>query len=160
VSGPGTPEELAHYRLCLGCGPDNPESMRLRTWFEGDRVHGRVTLEERHTGAPGFAHGGAVATLMDDMLGTVPLLLGRMCVTATLTLDYRAPVLLGHELSLVAWCERVDGRKLYLRGEIRDGEKLCAEGHGMFLEVPAVHWEAAGRPLPDDWLGSATHVGP
>jgi acyl-coenzyme A thioesterase PaaI-like protein len=151
--------DLAHYRWCLGCGADNPHSFGMHTWVVGERVHGTATLQEWHTGAPGFAHGGAVATLMDDILGTVPLLLDRVCVTGTLTIDYLAPTLLGRELSLEAWCERVEGRKLYLRGEIRDGETRCAEGHGVFIEVGPGHWQLTGQPVPKDWMGSEARGG-
>jgi acyl-CoA thioesterase FadM len=56
-------------------------------------------------------------------------------------------------LRLGAWCERIDGRKLHLRGEIHDGETLIAEGRALFIHVDVAHWEASGQPLPSSWQG-------
>jgi len=53
-----------HQPHCLGCGDRNPASMGLRPRADGERVvRSHVTLDQRHEGAPGFAHGGAVATV-------------------------------------------------------------------------------------------------
>jgi uncharacterized protein (TIGR00369 family) len=126
--------------------------MGLKLRIDGDRVRGSVTLDERQEGAPGFAHGGALATLLDDALGTLLVVLQRPAVTANLSIDYRAPVFIGRPLELEAWAESIDGRKLHLAGKIIDAEsgKLVAEGTALFLEVDLTHFEqGTGRPI--DW---------
>lgn len=140
-----------HQPHCLGCGPENPASLGLQFHIVGDRVHGRCTLDRRHEGAPGFAHGGAVAAAMDDLLGTVLIVLEQPAVTASLSVDFRSPALLGHPLDLLAWAERVDGRKLHLRGTIHDEGRLVAEATALFLAVDITHFEQSGAPLPDAW---------
>jgi len=143
--------DRTHDPMCMGCGPANPSSLGVVLRIDGDRVRGHVRLDERHTGAPGFAHGGALAAVMDDLLGHVLIQLDRPAVTATLTVDFRAPALLGRELELEARCERIEGRKLHLRGEIRDQDTIVAEGRAIFVQVDISHWEAAGVPLPSNW---------
>ena len=59
----------AHHPHCLGCGDENPASLGLSFVLEGERVRSEFVLDRRHEGAPGFAHGGAVATALDDTLG-------------------------------------------------------------------------------------------
>lgn len=140
-----------HQPHCMGCGPDNPAGLRLRMRVLEDRVHGRVRFDRRHEGAPGFVHGGAVATALDELLGTVLLLVGRPAVTATLTVDFRAPLLLQRDVELQAWCEGIDGRKVYLRGEARDAGQLIAEARAMFVAVDLAHFERSGERLPDAW---------
>ena len=135
----------------MGCGPENPASLGARFRIDGDRIRGTVTFDERQVGAPGFAHGGAVAAVMDDLLGSVLLVLNRPAVTASLTVDFRAPAFLGRELTLEAWCDRIEGRKLHLLGVVYDGEDVIAEGRAMFLQVDLSHWEASGEPLPESW---------
>ena len=142
-----------HDPRCMGCGPENPDSLGVRVHFEGDRVHGTVTLDHRHGGAPGYVHGGALAAVMDDLLGNVLILINRPGVTATMTVDFRRPALLGRPLRLEAWCEKIDGRKLHLRGEISDGDQLVAEGRALFIHVDVSHWEGSGQPLPASWQG-------
>ncbi|MGK2877466.1 MAG: PaaI family thioesterase [Solirubrobacterales bacterium] len=140
-----------HHPNCLGCGPENPAGMGLKLRVDGDRIKGRVRLDRRQEGAPGIAHGGAIATVLDDALGTMLLILRRPAVTASLTVDFRSPAFLDRDLDVEAWCERIDGRKIYLAGRISDGATVLADCHALFLEVPVEHFERGGSELPDAW---------
>jgi acyl-coenzyme A thioesterase PaaI-like protein len=110
-----------------------------------------VTFDRRQEGAPGFAHGGAVATVLDDALGTVLILLKRPAVTANLNVDFRAPTFLDHVLVVEAWCESIDDRKLHLAGELRDGDEVIAAARGLFIEVGVEHFNRGGHELPANW---------
>lgn len=142
----------AHQPHCLGCGPENPASMGLRLRIEGERVHGLVRFDRRQEGAPGFAHGGAVATVLDDALGTVLVVVRRPAVTANLNVDFRAPAFLERDLAVEAWCERIDGRKLHLAGRLLDAGETVAEARGLFLEVDVEHFRRGGQELPERWV--------
>jgi acyl-coenzyme A thioesterase PaaI-like protein len=150
---PGPVTRFTHHANCFGCGTENPASLGLRFEVEGARVTTPVRFDRRHEGAPGIAHGGAVAAALDDTLGTLPIAIGKVAVTASLTVEFRAPALLDHDYVGEAWVERLDGRKIHLRGELREGERLIAEGRGLFLEVDRTHFEAGGQPLPPNWMG-------
>ena len=141
----------AHQPHCLGCGPENPASMGVRLRVEGERVLGSVRFDRRQEGAPGFAHGGAVATVLDDALGTVLILLRRPAVTANLNVDFRSPAFLDRELCIEARCERMEGRKLHLAGRLLDGEETIAEGRALFIEVDIEHFRRGGQELPVGW---------
>jgi uncharacterized protein (TIGR00369 family) len=119
--------------------------MGLRMYVADDRIRGTVTLDRRHEGAPGYAHGGAVATLLDDALGSLLHLLRIPAVTAKLEIDYRRPALIGHEFEVEAWVERMDGRKLHFAGELRDGGEVIANALGLFLKVDPEHFRAGAR---------------
>ena len=147
-----------HQANCLGCGPDNDAGLRMRMRAEGRRARAQLVLDRRHEGAPGFAHGGAVATALDDLFGGVLVILGRPAVTARLAIDYRAPALLDRTLDLVAWCEGAEGRKLDLRGTIHDGPTLIAEAEALFMTVDIAHFAKSGIPLPRTWHGWGTRT--
>lgn len=119
--------------------------------IQGNRVVGDVTLDHRHEGSPGFAHGGVVAAALDDLLGGVLVLLEQPAVTANLSVDYRAPVLLEQPLELEGWSESRTGRKLMLRGEMRQGGALVAEATALFLAVDLEHFLKSGAPIPVEW---------
>lgn len=146
----GARELPPHHPHCLGCGPDNPGSLGLRLAIEGERVTGEVTLDDRHQGAPGFAHGGAVATALDDTLGTLLVVLGQPGVTARLEIDYRRPAFLGRRFELEAWVDRVEGRKIHMEARMRDGGEVVAEAHALFIQVEPEHFLQGGS-VPDDW---------
>ncbi|ROO90411.1 thioesterase superfamily protein [Actinocorallia herbida] len=132
------------YDGCFGCGKDVADGLQVeRTSSDGTFVHGHFHVGDRHQGAPGLAHGGLLATAMDEILGTAAWSLGRMAVTGRLETDYRMPVPVGSTVYLKAWCTGVEGRKIYLRSEGRlndpDGP-IAVEAAALFVEVPAVHF--------------------
>jgi acyl-coenzyme A thioesterase PaaI-like protein len=138
-----------HHANCLGCGPENSASMGLRLHAEGGRVVGDIVFDQRHEGAPGFAHGGAVATILDDTLGTVPALLRVPAVTANLSIDYRSPAILGKHLRVEAWAVDREGRKVRLAARMTNGETVIAEATALFVEVPLEHFGQGGKELAD-----------
>lgn len=129
-----------HHERCLCCGTANPHSMGLHLWAKDGRVVGTMRFDAFQEGGPGHAHGGAVATVLDDALGSVPMLLGRPSVTANLNVDYRAPVKLGITVQVTAWPIREDGRKCLVAGELRTGDTLLAEATGLFIQPRPGHY--------------------
>ena len=129
-----------HQPNCMGCGPDNPASLGLRMRADGEGVAGEVTFGAVHEGAPGFAHGGAVAAALDDALGMLLMRLRRPAVTRRLEVDYERPCFVGRRYEVTARCERTEGRKLWLTSELRDGDQRVACGHALFIVVDAEHF--------------------
>lgn len=118
----------AHAPNCFGCGPENPAGLGLELDLTGDEVTGTITLDARHEGAPGLAHGGTIAAILDDAVGRLMYLTGLPAVTRRLEVDYLRRVEIGPPLtvhaqvgersegSLIAVAEltRADGRTLAL----------------------------------------------
>jgi acyl-coenzyme A thioesterase PaaI-like protein len=125
--------------------------MRLRLHADGDRVRGNVTFDDRHEGAPGIVHGGAVATVLDDTLGLLLVVLGTPAVTANLNVDYRAPALLHAEMTVEGWLEQRIDRKLHLRANLSIDGHPVAQARALFLAVEVAHFEKGGRTLLPDW---------
>ena len=141
--------ELApHHANCLGCGPDNPGTLGLKLAIDGERVRGEVTLDDRHQGAPGFAHGGAVATALDDTLGTLLIVLGHPGVTARLEVNYRRPAFLHRRFELEAWVEHVEGRKIEMAAEMREDGDVVADAAALFIQVDREHFLQGADQLP------------
>jgi acyl-CoA thioesterase FadM len=59
---------------------------------------------------------------------------GVNAMTASLTVDLRAPAYVGATLTQRAWLERREGRKWFVRGEVREGDRLLAEAGGLWIE--------------------------
>lgn len=107
----------------------------------GERVHGEVRFDRRQEGAPGYVHGGAIATVMDDTLGTLLIVQQTPAVTAKLEVNFTQPALIGPTYQVEAWCERIDGRKLYFHGTMNslDGTTI-AEATALFVRVDVEHF--------------------
>jgi uncharacterized protein (TIGR00369 family) len=142
--------KAAHQPRCMVCGPENPQSWNATFVIEAEnRIRGSIVFDERHEGAPGYVHGGAVAAMLDDALGSVLLAIKTPAVTANLTVDYRKPIFLGRELTAEAWCDHVDGRKIHLAGRLLDGDTVLAETTALFIEVPLERFHPDGA---NEWF--------
>lgn len=154
---PTTDPLRPHAPACFGCGADNPAGLGLKAYRVGEEIHGEVTFGPHHSGAPTFAHGGAVATAIDDCLGFVLYIVNEPAVTARLEVDYRRPVLLETRYTLVARIEGRERRKVFASIEMRDPNgELAAEGKAIFVTVSIEHFT---RDLPDGWQEVAAERG-
>ncbi|MEV5572770.1 PaaI family thioesterase [Spirillospora sp. NPDC052269] len=137
-----------HYEQCFGCGPGHPTGLHLAAVSEdGLGVSAKFTVGDVHQGAPGLAHGGVLATAMDEALGMVVWLLRKPYVTGRLETDYVLPVPVGTTLYIQTRCTGVVGRKAYLEAEARmdalDGP-VAVRAAALFVEVPVAHFEEHG----------------
>ena len=108
-----------------------PVVERLRT---PERFEGTVRLGRWAMGSNMAAHGGVIPLVLDEVLGVLAVrrASGRTR-TAYLTTQYRAVTPVDRDLDVVAWVESVEGRKLFVRGEIRHEGVLTAESQALFV---------------------------
>jgi acyl-coenzyme A thioesterase PaaI-like protein len=116
-------------------GRANPIAPPVELHCEDGVVHGRVRFTAPYCGPPEHVHGGVVAAVFDELLGTVNVANGLGAMTGTLTVRYRRPVPLGPEIRMEGRQAGVDGRKVYAEGTMWDGETLLAESEGVFVQV-------------------------
>jgi len=123
---------------CFGCGGDNAGGMKLT--FEQDNVNrrivGRFVLGERYQGGGGFAHGGIIATLLDEAMGKVCRFRDVRAVTAELTVEYLKPVNVRSEIVVEGRESDQKGRNLFMTGEMRnEAGEVLARGRGRFVVI-------------------------
>ncbi len=123
---------------CFGCGADNPDGMLLKFTYDkkSRRVTGRTRLAPRFAGPPGYAHGGIIATILDEAMAKLNKLHGVIAVTGHLAVDYLRPVPLGQSIRMEAREVRISGRRRFREAEIvaSTGEVL-ARGQGIFITI-------------------------
>jgi len=125
--------------LCFGCGGANDDGMKLTFVQDNERhkIIGRFVLGERYQGGGGMAHGGIIATLLDEAMGKVCRFREVRAVTAQLNVQYLKPVSVHDEIIVEGWEESEQkGRNLFHIGEIRNvaGEVL-ARGQARFVII-------------------------
>ena len=113
---------------CFGCGPNNPEGLHLTFTIDQDAhtAAASVALDERYQGAPGYVHGGIIATLLDEAMSKLNRSLGVLAVTRQMDVSYLRPVPIGTEIKLHSRFVRREGRKLFHEAELLglEGEVL------------------------------------
>jgi len=83
-----------------------------------------------------MAHGGIIATLLDEAMGKVCRFREVRAVTAELTVQYLKPVKVDEEIIVEGYETEVKGRNLFLVGEIRNSAgEVLAKGTGRFVVI-------------------------
>ncbi|MDN5798233.1 MAG: PaaI family thioesterase, partial [Intrasporangium sp.] len=101
---------------------------------EDGRAATTATLGLPYQGPPGRVHGGFVATLLDHLMGCAAASASpAWSYTRTLTVDYDLGVPLFAELVVSGQVERVEGRKLWVTGEITCDGTTLARAHGLWV---------------------------
>jgi uncharacterized protein (TIGR00369 family) len=123
---------------CFGCGGANDAGMKLT--FEQDnakrKIVGRFILGETYQGGGGMAHGGIIATRLDEAMGKVCRFREVRAVTAELTVQYLKPVKVDQEIVVEGFETEQQGRNLFLAGEIRNNAgEVLARGSGRFVVI-------------------------
>ncbi|MGI5403414.1 PaaI family thioesterase [Streptomyces sp. CA-135486] len=146
------PGELlgAHYEHCFGCGEGQPHGLHLQARAgEGVGLTAEFTVKPAHQGAPGLAHGGVLASALDETLGSLNWLLRTIAVTGRLETDFVRPVPVGTVLHLQAEVTAVAGRKIYSAAVGRIGGPegpVAVRASALFIEVKVDHFIDNGRP--------------
>lgn len=128
---------------CFGCGDDNSAGLHLKFFVdEEQRVLCRLRLAAQFQGPPGHAHGGIIATLLDEAMSKANRFRNIVAMTRHMSIDYRRPVPLQTNLVLEGWSEKdtgsTSGRKHQCSAEIRDASgTVLASATGIFVEVSA-----------------------
>jgi len=123
---------------CFGCGKDNPEGMRL-TFYTDDaarKVLCKFTLSRRYQGPPGHAHGGIIATILDEAMGKVNKFRNVLALTRNMEVEYLRPIPLGKAMTVTAQERQVDGRYHTNVSEItNEAGEILARGTATFVAV-------------------------
>jgi uncharacterized protein (TIGR00369 family) len=103
---------------------------------EGKCFVSKFRLARRFTGPPGHAHGGIIATILDEIMGKPSKLREVTVMTREMTVEYLKPVPLGKPLVAVASESHVRGRVHVNLGEIRNqAGDVLARSRGTFIAI-------------------------
>lgn len=123
---------------CFACGKDNPQGMRLKFYLDEEARQAicRFKLARRYQGPPGHAHGGIIATILDEAMGKINKLSRVVALTRAMNVEYLKPVPLGKPLTVIGRAQQVEGREHTNVAEITDDQgKVLARSTGRFIAV-------------------------
>lgn len=147
-------------QLCAACRTLGRCRLGMtREWLDDEgSLHARLACPADHDAAPGgVAHGGWVASALDEILGHTPVLQGHLAVTATLTVHFIRPAPIERPMVGRAWVVRRDGLRWHLAGELRleATNALIARAEGQWAERDGSHYDRF-----QDWLQTQDGAGP
>jgi acyl-coenzyme A thioesterase PaaI-like protein len=126
---------IAHHDLCFGCGLANPFGLQLELRGAGEgEVRGRFFVKQDHQGPPGLAHGGVLASALDEAMA-LAVHREALAYSARLEIDLREPAPVGAYVEVAARVERSEGRKHWAAAELRgEDSRLVGSARGVFIE--------------------------
>jgi acyl-coenzyme A thioesterase PaaI-like protein len=140
-------ERYAPSNCCFGCGPANPQGLRIRSMVEGDELVADWSPEPHHQAFPGVLNGGIIGALLDchsNWCAAHALMVARgeasppCTVTADFHVKLRRPTPLS-ALKLRARVVTVDGDRVLVEASLEAGGKVTATCTGSFVAVKEGH---------------------
>jgi acyl-coenzyme A thioesterase PaaI-like protein len=133
----GEPFEIAAHH-CFACGTLNAHGLQLELHLARDRAWTEIVLDRRFEGWDAIAHGGIVATILDEVMAWSLIASDAWGMTARMNVAFRAPVSIGDPLR--AEGRLVERRKRLYRTEARllaaDTDEILATADGTYLAAP------------------------
>ncbi|XP_012623079.1 acyl-coenzyme A thioesterase THEM5 [Microcebus murinus] len=88
-------------------------------------------------GAPGFAHGGSLAAMMDETFSKTAYLAGEGLFTLSLNIRFKNLIPVGSLAVLNVVVEKIEDQKLYIScvTQSRDQQTVYAKSSGVFLQL-------------------------
>ena len=117
-------------------GPTNPVSPGIVMRPEGEVLRGRVTYGTTYEGPPDYVHGGYIAAAFDAIITMTAGINGRGGLTKSLAVRFRKPTPLNTEVVYEGAIDSRDERSTRVRGVLRAGDTVCAEGTGEIVYRP------------------------
>ena len=91
---------------CFACGEKNPVGLHLNFSKDAEKVTATKTLAREYEGYECAAHGGIVATMLDEAMCTyIKEFYDEQAMTGRLEVRYRHPTPIEQELTISAWKE-------------------------------------------------------
>jgi acyl-coenzyme A thioesterase PaaI-like protein len=113
----GNRYRVRYYKNCDG-------KLRARIWFGPETE-----------GPPGHSHGGAMAAVLDEVLGLAAWAAGYPIFVGNLNIDFRNTLPLEQVVTVESDVISVKGRKIMVHGRICHGETVYAEAKCLCISI-------------------------
>lgn len=141
-------ETYAPHNACFGCGPANPDGLRIRSFVDGERVICEWRPAAHHEAFPGILNGGICGALLDchsnwtaawHLMNRTGADTPPCTVTAEFHVKLRRPTAMDTSLELVAEVEESTDDRAVIHARLLAHGKVTATCRGVFVCVTEGH---------------------
>ena len=120
---------------CFACGTLNASGLHLDLHVDGERCWTDLEIPDRFQGWDEIAHGGIVATILDEVMAWSLVDADSWGLTARMSIDYKRPVPLGRPIHAEGWITESRRRIVTTAGRMVDGTsgELLATAEAMYV---------------------------
>ncbi len=144
----GVQREFAPSSICFGCGPANPQGLKINSTRTEEGLELWFTTSDEHQAFPGMVNGGIIGTLLDchgNWTAAIALMDEHgdseppCTVTASYSVQLRRPTPVNVPLHVTAKVTELSTDRAHIEMELHAEGKLCAKGKGLFVAVTEGH---------------------
>ncbi|MCJ7664874.1 MAG: PaaI family thioesterase [Desulfobacterales bacterium] len=122
---------------CFGCSPRNRSGLQMKFYSTERRqaVVSWLTIPDHLCGWSNLVHGGIISTILDEAMGwAAVVILKKLVVSKSITVDFIKPVLIGKEIRVEGNVGKINSeREAVLQGCIyNDNGEICARSSSLF----------------------------
>ena len=123
---------------CFACGALNAHGLHLVLHIAGDTCWTELTLRPEFCGWEGIAHGGIVATILDEVMGWALASAEAWGFTAKMSIEYKRPVPVGAHIRGEGRLVERRRRLLTLTGRLvnADTGEVLATAEALYVAAP------------------------
>jgi uncharacterized protein (TIGR00369 family) len=121
---------------CFVCGRDNPAGLGLEFRDHGQEVEAGVSFPDHLQGWKETVHGGLLATVLDETMIKAAAAQDIKCVTAEITVKYKAPASTGVRYRVLGKVLESHGRMVMAEASVVDESgRVYAQATGKLFKV-------------------------
>ncbi len=133
---------LPSSRNCFVCGVENKQGLHLKFYLnDAQEIEAPVVIPDLYQGYPGMAHGGIIASILDETAGRMFLVdssKDRIMVTSKLDIRYHKPVPVDTPLKAFGKIKEDREKVAFCTSKIVDlNGELLASAEVVFVRVPS-----------------------
>ncbi|MFT4513853.1 MAG: acyl-coenzyme A thioesterase PaaI-like protein [Planctomycetota bacterium] len=145
-------DHYAPNNACFGCGPANPDGLRIKSFVDGDEIVCTWQPQAMHEAFPGVLNGGIIGALLDchcnwaaayHLMNALGVTVPPCTVTAEYSIKLRRPTPTDGLVELRAQLTELEGNRAWITGTLTANGRICATCEGLFVAVedghPAFH---------------------
>ncbi|KAA3609698.1 MAG: PaaI family thioesterase [Calditrichaeota bacterium] len=124
----------------------------IRYFFDPKNKHfyAKVIFGDLAQGPPDHAHGGAIASIIDEVMGGCAWSNKLYAMTANLDITYLKAIKLNEEVFVEAWIESIDNKKMKVNAIIqKQNGDMLVKAKGLFIRQSVEKFKAMGF-IPDE----------
>lgn len=132
---------------CFACGATNLAGLGLPLHVDGDSCWTELELPDRFEGWAGIAHGGIVATILDEVMAWSLVDRDAWGLTARMSIEFKRPVPVGHRIRAEGRLDERRRRLLRTSARLFDpaSGEVYATAEGLYVAAPSERREALKR---------------
>ena len=118
-------------------GEPEGDRYRVRYYKNGQQeLRARIWFGPETEGPPGHSHGGAMAAVLDEVLGLAAWTADYAIVVGNLNISFRNLLPLGAVVTVESTVVSAQGRKVMVHGKICQGDTVFASAECLCITIP------------------------